>query len=252
MARDPLRVDAVVQLRRNRLSDDVVRYLTREIVGGALKPGEALPSEAELADRYGVSRPVARESIQALAAMGLVGVQQGKRTLVQEATAWNVLAAPVQTAFHEEGRGAELAEQFYEVRRILEASAAALAAKHAKAEHRKLLTEMAREMKAIAGESRGRRRFLAIDHDFHATMARISGNVVLSQVIRNIHAFLSAAWSNSNLTADGMAVVADQHIEIADAIAAGDAERAGSATEAHIEFAQNDELRPNARDDPPE
>lgn len=234
-----------MRLRRTRLSDDVVLLVAREIVRGAFKRGVSLSSEPELAARFGISRPVVRESIQALAAIGMVDVQQGKRTVVQDETQWDVLATVVQSAFQLEGRGAELAEDFYEVRLILETNAAARAAEHASEQHRDRLMEMAQDMAAIARGSRDLAQFLAIDREFHATIARAAGNVVLSQVIRNIHGFLSSAWTNSRVTPDELEAVADQHTQIAEAIMARRPERSRRATEAHISWAQKLEIQRN-------
>jgi len=81
--------------RRGHVADEVFDHLAKAILTGELAPGSALPPERVLADRYGVSRIIARQGVHRLAEMGLVRVRQGGATLVQdphEATDLRVLA----------------------------------------------------------------------------------------------------------------------------------------------------------------
>ena len=71
-------------VRRRSLSDDVFEQLVAEVTGGALHPGEPLPSERRLAEVLGVSRPAVREALQRLAQAGLVEVRQGDATTVRD------------------------------------------------------------------------------------------------------------------------------------------------------------------------
>ena len=68
----------------HRLSDTVARQLEQHILEGALKPGDRLPAERELALELGVSRPSLREAIQKLAAKGLLYSRQGGGTFVAD------------------------------------------------------------------------------------------------------------------------------------------------------------------------
>ena len=113
-----------LEIIRTRLSDHLVEHFAQQIVGGAIKPGDLLDAEPDLASQFGVSKPTVRESLQNLASLGLVRVQQGKRTVVLEDADWDFLAPVVQEAFQQTGRGYELAVQLHEVRLILEASSA--------------------------------------------------------------------------------------------------------------------------------
>ena len=56
----------------------VIAFVRQQLVSGALNPGDRLPSERELAVRLGVSRPILREGLRALAVLGLLDVQQGR------------------------------------------------------------------------------------------------------------------------------------------------------------------------------
>ena len=65
-----------------RLSQQLSTLLAAEIVSGRIGVGEAFPSSEEIVTRFGVSRTVARETVQALAMLGMVNIQHGKRTEV--------------------------------------------------------------------------------------------------------------------------------------------------------------------------
>ena len=173
-------LSAVPLPQRSRLREQVILHLAGEIVSGQLAAGDALPSEPELAREFGISKVVARECIQeGLAAYGLLRVQHGKRTVVLDQREWNVLAAPVQEAYHAVGASRELTSQLYDVRMILEVAAAGWAAEHASEAHVAELDGLVAEMRAIATESRNLPAFLRIDRTFHDVMGRAAANMVL-------------------------------------------------------------------------
>jgi GntR family transcriptional repressor for pyruvate dehydrogenase complex len=99
-----------------RLGDALIARITQAIHDGRLKPGDALPSESRIAASFGVSKPIAREAIRQLAAMGVVHIQQGKPTRVQALD-----AAPLDRFFRFAVRGSKTGLiEAVELRRILE------------------------------------------------------------------------------------------------------------------------------------
>src|SRR5918997_7013958 len=77
------------EVQRQRLSEQVTRQLVEEIAGGRWQAWEMLPTERELAQRFGVSIPVVRESMRALSAKSLVRVRHGVGAFVTEMQEWN-------------------------------------------------------------------------------------------------------------------------------------------------------------------
>jgi DNA-binding FadR family transcriptional regulator len=226
-----------VEIAHSKLSDKLAVHFAREIVRGELTPGQQLRSEPELAAQLGVSKPMIRESLRDLASLGLIRVQHGKRTTVQEPSEWNVLDPMIQEAFRLEGRGAELALQLYDLRLILEASSAARAAERATPEQVAELARLAAQLREFATVRNDPDAFLRVDRTFHDAVARASANEPLRQVIRNVHTFLTVAWSRTSINEEELEELADLHEAIAMAIAAGDAERAREAMTKHIERA---------------
>lgn len=71
-------------IQRKTLAQEMADTLTEEIVSGRLQPGDALPTEPELAREFQVSRSVVRDATRVLAARGLVSVQHGRGAFVTE------------------------------------------------------------------------------------------------------------------------------------------------------------------------
>jgi len=80
---------------RRPKSQNVVDALGLKIVSGKLSPGELLPTEAELAQRLGISRPSLREGLKALAQKGLIEGRTRRGTVVRDRSHWDVLDADV-------------------------------------------------------------------------------------------------------------------------------------------------------------
>ncbi|TIW41888.1 MAG: GntR family transcriptional regulator, partial [Mesorhizobium sp.] len=75
---------------RRKLSDEVFLRLKRLITSGELQPGDDMPSERELMERFEVGRPAIREAMQALSNMGLVAISHGERAKVLQLTAKSI------------------------------------------------------------------------------------------------------------------------------------------------------------------
>jgi len=61
------------RLRRQRLSEELTAQLRKHIIDNGLKPGDPLPTEQEMMERFGVSRTVVREATKALDFLGIIG-----------------------------------------------------------------------------------------------------------------------------------------------------------------------------------
>jgi len=111
-------------VNRQRLTDSVTRQLMQAITDQPLRPGDELLSEAELANGFGVSKPVIREALRGLAALGVVEIQQGKLATVRAPT-----SEPLENFFRFVAHSTrEGLREVIELRRVLETEIAALAA----------------------------------------------------------------------------------------------------------------------------
>src|SRR3989442_5753401 len=112
--------------RRNpSVTDDAIDKIQKLIVSGSWRPGDRLPKESELASQLGLSRNSLREAVRALSQLRVLEVRQGDGTYVSSLEPDLLLES---TGFISHLLLGDTAVELYEVRRILEASAAALAA----------------------------------------------------------------------------------------------------------------------------
>lgn len=229
-----------------RLADALVSGIADTIAQGRLTPGDALPSEAQLAAAYGVSKQVVREAVRELAAMGLLRVHQGKATRVRALD-----AAPLDRFFRTAVRGSEsgLAEAV-ELRRILEPPLARLAAlRRGPAELDRLRGILAR-LDAAQGDVPA---WIEADLDFHESLAAAAGNrlarfqvVGLRPVVRTVmEMFNSRGPRDAAMWRETLS----RHARVLDAVAAGDGDAAEVAMRRHFEAADHAirELFPGTR-----
>jgi DNA-binding FadR family transcriptional regulator len=225
-----------------RLSQQLSTLLAAEIVSGRIGIGEAFPSSEEIVSRFGVSRTVARETVQALAMLGMVLVQHGKRTEVCPAEEWDILSATVQEAMRREGTAEPVLHDLYEFRLLIEPQAAAWMASDGKDEDLDAIVELADRMDSLCGAEVAVPAVLEADRSFHDLIVRASGNRVLAAVSRDIREVIAALWGFTSLDATGAGHVADQHRRIADTIRARKPEDAATAMHDHLRWAAQVDL----------
>ena len=225
-----------------RLSEQLSTLLAAEIVSGRIAVGEAFPSSEEIVNRFGVSRTVARETVQALAMLGMVNIQHGKRTEVCPAEDWDILSATVQEALRREGRAEPLLHDLYEFRILIEPQAAAWMSEHGTTEDIAELEALVDRMEALSGSEVYVGDLMDADRSFHDLVARAGGNRVLAAVSRDIREVIGTLWGLSNLDEGDAARVAEQHRSIAEAIRARDAHAAATAMRAHLQWAAQADL----------
>lgn len=194
------------------LSDDVYWQLRREIVRGDLRPNQPL-AEVEIAERLNVSRTPVRESMQRLAADGLV-ISRRRRWLVYEHSKKEI-------------------EEIYEMRLALEGYAARLASQRitdAEAEKLARLGESA----AVAGQLTER-----VEHNeiFHNELIAIAGNERLASTLAHNRNFAFNRQVASLYTPDDLAVSQAQHSRLVEAVLARDGDAAERTAREHIQSA---------------
>jgi GntR family transcriptional regulator, transcriptional repressor for pyruvate dehydrogenase complex len=220
---------------KSSLSEQVVDFLAQSIVGGELNPGDSLPSEADIAIQFGVSKPTARETLKRLEGLGLIEIAQGKRTIVNDQSQWDVLAPLVANAFRAVGRAGALERQYWELRRIVEIAAARYAAERATPEQCAELLKIVADTEAEAAGTPDMTRIRDLDAAFHDLIGRASANYVLRRVSVPVYGFL--LWLR-RLTPDAVGTVLEHHRTIAEAIHRGDPDAAAAAMETHVEFSE--------------
>lgn len=223
-------------LRRDTLSGQLRDALLREIHAQALAPGDVLPSEAKLMERFGVGRQVVREALQSLQATGVVEIVNGKGAVVRPLT-----SDPLQAFFARSMASAgerDRAVELLEVRRGLEVQSARMAAERATPADVTRLRELADLMEGE--EERDPDRFASLDVQLHLAIAAAAGNQLLLLLVEAIRAPIRSTIEAGlhRQSRDGRATRIDAlHRAVVDAIAAGDAAAAERAMAEHFDVA---------------
>ena len=216
------------------LDQRVVAAIRDQVEQGQLRTGDRLPPERDMALQFGVSRTALREALHTLAAMGFVELRHGRGVFVTGSSA----AATAQRLSAALGATDELARlhELFEIRRVLEGSAAAWAAERAPAAPLAELQATLAAAQTVAAASP--LDFAAagqLDARFHAQIAACAQNRTLTMLMGTMLTELGVARGHS-LRIPGRAVRSvTQHAEIAAAIAAHSADQARQAMLHHLD-----------------
>jgi len=222
----------------SRLHRSVLRILVADIVADRLSPGDRLPTETEIAQRFGVSRGVARESLRSLEERGLVTVKHGIGAIVRPSADWDMFNVDVLEAVVEHEGGAKLLGDYLECRRLLEIEAAGLAAERATADDLMALSAALDRMTSTAVEAPGNpsaeERFHEADVAFHRALIKATGNRALGRMTEPVHRALAAARRPLARPEHRLERSLPEHREILASVAARDPKRAREAMRAHL------------------
>ena len=221
-------------LTSQTLSKRISRELRTSILRGEIAPGQALPSEDDLASQFDVSRPVVREAVKELAVLGLVESRQGRSTRVTAQDEWNHFAPELLVARSEVGAVDDFLLELLELRRLIETGAAGLAAAHASEDDIEKMTVQFRLMEASLNDLE---RFTDADIAFHAALLTATGNHLLTRLIEMIGPVLRVGRMISlERRADGPTDSQQGHRRVLDAVRAGNPEEAREAMRAHLSW----------------
>jgi len=201
----------------------IVHDLGVAIVGGTLLPGDVLPGEDRFSAEHRISRSAYREAVKMLAAKGLVFSRTKSGTRVSERAQWNMLDLDVLAWTFEAGPRQDFVRGIFELRRIVEPEAAALAAERRDTRELAAMGHALEEMQQWGLlDPRGR----AADERFHATILQATRNEPLVALSSSIAA--AVKWT-SKFAREDRGQSRDpmpDHFDVYAALVAGDAETA--------------------------
>ena len=231
-----------LKIRRETLADKVEQQMRELLTDGTWQVGERLPTEAELAKMFGVSRLTVRMSIQKLSASGLVVTRAGEGTFVQAFSLQNYLSAA--SNFYVT---ADMLNDVCEFRRLLELECARLACQRATPEDLAAMQKACDEYLRILREGgelneENLQRRVKADLDFHYAICQASHNSMyvlafcaarsaISQHLKIIIPRRILGNPHLDYVSDGRTV----HQYILDTIQAGDAAACKKAYQPHID-----------------
>lgn len=221
-----------------RLRGAIANLLGTAILSGKYKPGDTLSGEIVFAEALEVSRSAYREAMQVLTAKGLVESRPKSGTRILPRSRWNLLDPDVLSwAFAEQSPDPAFVRNLFELRRIVEPAAAALAAQNRSRD----------DLKALAGALDGMTRFTLAseegrkaDRDFHAAILDATGNELLVVLTSSIGAAVNLTTFYKQRARSLPRDPIPDHRRVYQAISAGDAERAREAMADLVDLAFED------------
>lgn len=216
-------------IKSDRLYMKVAEQLKKLITNEMIKPGERFPSERELAEQLGVSRPTIREAMIALELSGVIEIRTGSGIYVTHKK------SRINDIISDKGAGPF---EILEIRYILEAEACALAAARITDAQLTQLRETIKEMEEEEKQADASER---ADQKFHSIIAEACQNSAISSVVE----WLWKLRNESDLSTmflqrireEGVHPSIQEHKNILAALEKRNPERARTAMKVHIENA---------------
>lgn len=219
----------------------VLEQIKNLLISGKLKIGQKLPNEIELSESMGISRSSLREAFKVLSVLGIIEGKSGEGTIIKQANPENLRSIMSLVAV---SKGLDTNE-LYEVRSILEAEAASLAAirrsNEELSEVRDILLEMDEHFITEDAEASSHTDYL-----FHQSIVKLSNNrmlVMLMEVFADLQGeHIRNTRSKLATSTEVLKRFQEQHWAIYYAIEDGDGNKAKSLMFEHFKYAQ-DELK---------
>lgn len=210
------------------VAERLLHYIAEE----DLRPGDRLPTEAGLAEILGATRNVTREAVKVLAAIGRLTVRRGAGIFVAAAPA----VSDADQLAHYQPTDMDHVLMLLDYRQVIETDTARRAASAATPLEVKAIREAAQES-AEVGARGDAEAFARADELFHNAVATAAHNIFLQSSVATVRKF---AGQSDVLLFHGSApgsleTAGRQHVEIADAIAAGAADRAMDLMAQHVD-----------------
>ena len=205
----------------------MVAELGKRIVSGEYRPGDALPTEAELATMIGVSRNGVREAIKVLASKGLIVSRTKQGITVRPRADWNMLDPEILRWCVATGQAQAFWQAVYPVRKIVEPGAAALAAAQASAAD---VARIAAAYAAMAAVTPGTEDATRADLRFHLAILEASNNAFVRSFAVLIETALASTIHAQNARPGAFSRGVPLHGLVLDAIRRRDPEGARRAS----------------------
>jgi GntR family transcriptional regulator, transcriptional repressor for pyruvate dehydrogenase complex len=214
---------------RTNLAEDIADELRQMILSGQFGPGQLLPSQKELASRFGVGVSTVREAIQTLMAVGLLHSHPGKGTWVGEDAQTGMINP--QTVRSRLGK--LKATSLYEARAVIEVALTEFAATRALPEDIERMRRALESMREALDETDA---FVRADIDFHMAVAQAGHNDLLAQFYQLSRALLLEATHELVSLPAVKEESIDIQLAILQAIEQGSPAQARKAAEAHMSY----------------
>lgn len=217
----------VTPIKKQSVAEQIYEQLRGKIISGELRPGDQLPTEAELCRMYQVSRTSVRQALGKLSSLGLAEAKVGGGTFIRAADGSQLMDKLILHTFLSARSLAEIVE----FRRLMEPAVTRLACRKAGDEDIRELNRIYRRMEAA---EKRLEEFAQLDFLFHKTIAKISRNPYVIKTYEAMDEILLSAFSEM-VRGYGNQGGWRYHRQIIEAFQRKDAALAGSIMQEHMD-----------------
>jgi DNA-binding FadR family transcriptional regulator len=218
----------ITPIKKTRIAEEVADRIRVLMLDGTFPPGEPLPSERHLAERFGVSRGSIRDALRTLETIGLLETRHGQGTFPHELSV-DRLVAPLASVM---AYRSDLQDELLDVRRMFEPAVARVAALRATEED---LADLGRILDTQRQKVKIGQSAIVEDTAFHAILARSTRNRVVMSIMATLNDLLVESRTQSLRQKGRPARSVDGHEAVVAALRRRDADGASQAMYNHID-----------------
>jgi GntR family transcriptional repressor for pyruvate dehydrogenase complex len=218
----------ITPIKKTRIAEEVADRIRVLMLDGTFPPGQPLPSERHLAERFGVSRGSIRDALRTLETIGLLETRHGQGTFPHELSV-DRLVAPLASVM---AYRSDLQDELLDVRRMFEPAVARVAAERATDED---LSELQRLLDVQRQKVKAGQSAIAEDTAFHAILARSTRNRVIMSIMATLNDLLVDSRTQSLKQKGRPSRSIDGHEAVVAALRRKDPEGASQAMYNHID-----------------
>jgi DNA-binding FadR family transcriptional regulator len=220
------------KILRLKLSEQVLERLHDMIRSHELKPGDVMPSERALMDRFGVGRPAVREALQSLHNSGLITISHGERSRVNEISASTVMHQTDELARLLISAAPGNLDHLKHARQMFELGMVRVAVEEATDADIDELRDLIERQRAQLGNANA---FIAADMAFHRKLASLCDNPIILSVSDAMLGWLFEYHVGLLHRSGSEEVTLSEHAKIVDHIEARDSASAIEEMRRHLE-----------------
>ena len=219
-------------IKRTSTVERIVENLINLIKTRNLNIGDKLPSERQLCEIIGVSRPILREALKALQVMNIIDIRQGAGAFVKSLEPKDVVEH-LDIVFH---LNSSLYHDLYEARRVLESAVAGMAVLKISDEEIEAIAENVRQAAAHIDDEQF---FQERDLELHEMIMKAAGNRIIPVFMQSINKLSLFIRKQSNAQPNIRQNTIRDHELIIKALKSRDPAKAAQAMEQHITNVEN-------------
>ena len=229
----------VQKIKQKTVVEQVMEHIKELIASGKYKPGDKIPTENELAERFGIGRSSIREAIKIFNYLGVLESKAAKGTFLSdranisaEALSWSILL------------GKEEQQELIETRGAIELWSI-ITLTHLQHEDPEKVTVIIKELQEqvdhmkMSLDAGQRENMIEADYNFHNIIVKSTGNALFYSIYKTLKSFMYEEIDQSQSDYNDPAMIVSEHQQIIDTIGTGEVSNSVDTFSSHIENIKN-------------